>query len=192
MTNLFKLLTIALFAAITLNSCSKDDKDENSNTTTSTENKIVVGSTTYKLQTQGLLEDYGTDDGNNPDFEYNGTNFDLYLMTEGVTPIYDPDGALDSAYGSGLIFYFESFSTDPDKLTDGEYKYETTAPFPVGSFDLGFYGNPSLTLGAEITGGTYKVVSAGSIYNIEFNLTDQTGKKITGTFKGKLNIADLK
>src|SRR5690606_2294484 len=100
------------------------------------------------------------------------------------------DGYIDSLYGSGLIFYLESFSSNSSRPADGVYNYDPTSPFPVGTFDNGFYGNPTLTVGAAITGGKYTVSSSGSTYTVVFDLTDSGGKKIEGTFKGTFDIAE--
>lgn len=191
MTKLFKPFAFALMTAIAITSCSKDDDEKDDQTTDPVvKSEVTISGQTYTLQSKGIIENYGADSGFDSTFQYSGTNFDLFLFTEGIKLILDSDGSLDSAYGPGYVLYFESFSSNSSRPADGIYTYDATSPFPVGTFDFGYYTNVDFTDFAEVTGGQYTLSTSGDTYKIVFDLTDSNGEKIEGTFNGKFDIVD--
>jgi hypothetical protein len=170
---------INLFAAFALialvAACSKDDEGSNGTNNPTVTNELKIGSTTYVLKT-GVIEDYGTDSSS-----YEGTNFDIYLLSDGVT--LDANG---EPQGNGFGMYFESFSADAGGIKSGTYTFSSS--LAVNTFDIGQVvkienGNP--VSGYTVTSGSYVVDNKGNNrYKISGTLTtmSSTAQQTTITF----------
>lgn len=192
MKNLIKPLGLALLATTVFYSCKKEDK---TTTDPGNSNQITYDGDTYKLQTRAAFENYGTDDGSDPGFQYEGTSLDLYFIDQNIKLIVNGQGEIDTAYGQGLLLYFETFSSDPNKLANGTYTYDEDSPYMTNTFWLGFCpknfdGSTGVVNPTFITGGSFTVSSENGVYTISFDLKDQNGSSITGTFKGRIDISN--
>lgn len=171
---LFALAGLFIFA-----SCTKDE-DDDSNTPFPQE--LVLDGTRYEWGT-AFMEHYS-------DYGNNSENLDLFLITDGVTVIYDADNYPDSITGSGYMLYFEMFSSDSTFISDGTYTYDST--LTVNTYDGAFLGqvvNGELTNDNEIVNGEVKVVRDGSTYTITGsgkNATDNTD--FTFSYQGALTL----
>jgi len=178
-----KLLIGLLLAGSLLASCESDDENNESN------NFLKVGDTEYDLSA-GLLENYGMDE----DSTYLGYNTDLTLISEGFSIEVDEDGNWEMS-GSGDAVYFEMFSSNGTTLDDHDYTFATTGA--IGTFSYGLY---ALGLDVEndgdyedfqfITSGTVSVSTSGSEYTIEIDCYNEEGVKVTGYYKGTLQLFD--
>lgn len=182
----FKNLALFLMGAIVLVSCKDETEDPIENNPTV--NVLTFGNQTVNLKNTGIMEYYGADDGSDPDFQYDGYNFDLTFFGDNLQFHFDSDGEVDSVSGNGLLFYFETFSTDSTKLADGTYTFDEDLPLAANSFDIGAYSlnwdNTDTASATFISSGTLEVSSTGDTYTIEMDLTDENNQKVTGTFKG--------
>lgn len=165
------LLSLSVVAMLTT-ACEKDDKKDDNNNP-SGKKELKIGGEAHTLGA-GLLENYGTDTAN-----YDGTNIDINMVTDGVTVYYDSDGEPDSLSGSGYLLWIESFSANPDDLKPGTYTFNFTDR-GVGTFDDGAV--IKITNGEEDTSEAYQVMG-GSLE------VSKTGNKYT--IKGSLQTVDV-
>ncbi len=155
--------------------CKKDDNKS------SASNSFKFDNTEYKLS-NGFLENYGKSGTE-------GYNLDLTLISSEFT-IHESNGEVDSLTGTGDVIYFELYGSEPGKLSIKDYTYNESS-YADGTFDYGFVGmnfNPNTMTGTihEITAGKVSVKNNGSEYEISFDCTLDTGKNITGYYKGSL------
>lgn len=175
MKALFKL-TALLMIVLVIASCKKDNDDD----------KVSVNSFNYDGQefelTQGILENYGTWSGDE------AFNLDLTLLSSGFTIVDDQGYAEASGTGHGI--YFEMYSSKSNELVPGEYVFDEDS-YEAGTFEFGdFVMNYSIEDETgemvDITGGKVNVSKSGNEYEVSFDCTTETGKNITGSFKGSL------
>ncbi len=171
---------IILILGIFIVGCKKDNDNEKPN-----DNYFRAGNTKYKL-VFGSLENYG------PDYigQYEGYNLDLNLVSEGITFSEDAAGDLEIS-GTGHIIYFELFTSNSSFLDDGDYSYDETLPFSIGTFDYGDYAvnwDETHDEWIEINAGKVTVSKEGNIYEITIDCTDENGLDITGYYKGPLSF----
>lgn len=105
-----------------LSSCGDDDDNNNGggNNPAASANSLNIGTKDFKFGTAFLI-DYGTDDD-----WHEGRNYDLNLITDGITMIYDNDGFPDSATGSGYLVYLQFFSPDTTQMAAGINTVDTS------------------------------------------------------------------
>ncbi len=190
MKTLFKFSAYFFAAAILLSSCKKDNEDDTTNTPT--EGQITIGTKTYTFSQQGILDNYGSDDGTFPSFQYDGINLDVFLIENKMSFVFNPQGVVTDLTGTGVSFYFESFSSDSLTLGPDTFRYHASSPYPIGTFATAEYCLNTSSAGSTdchtIEEGYYIVNLTGDTYLITLNLTDVDGTKITGSFKGKLRM----
>lgn len=156
--------------------------DEDSNTTG--ENKITVDGKSYDLS-KGSLENYGMSYMDSSIY-----NFDV-LLYSGFT--YD---ATNEEYnGTGNYIYFEMYSRSATELVAGNYTYNVTSnganTFDDGYFEINYNTSTETNeMGDELTSGTVNVKKTGSEYEISFDGTAESGKKVTAYYKGSLLYFD--
>lgn len=174
----------AVFSLIAvLVACSKDKDSTSSSTNNSTSNELKIGADTYVL-TSGMLEDYGTDSA------YAGTNFDIFLLSDGVS--LDVNGDLQ---GTGYLVYFESFTTTSTGIESGTYTYDSSS-LTVNTFDEGQIvkvENGNAVDGYTVTSGSYVVDNKGSDkYKISGTLsavgTTSGATTITFSYEGTFSV----
>ncbi len=177
----FNWLAVVLAMALVITaSCKKDDDDDNGQ-----KNHLKYDGTEYNLG-QGFLENYGLVD----ESIY---NLDLILLSSSIT-IYETQGEIDSASGSGAIIYFEMYTSSATVLEAGTYQYDESSmdamSFDYADFALDFDVETEEGEWIEITAGTVTVSKDGNTYTITFDCTAEGGKKVTGSFKGTLKYYD--
>lgn len=172
----------------TVPSCDKEEDNLEQNT-------FEAGDTEFTLSS-GLLENYGKDEVPSL-WDHDGYNIDLFLITESLTIVNDNGDALLN--GTGSVVYFEMFSAIASGLEAGEYVFDDTSPFPVGTFDDGGYyidwSTDAPNSGwIDITEGTVNVTKDGETYEIRMNGKDEMGNEVRGHYLGTLeyfnNVAD--
>jgi hypothetical protein len=169
MKNVLKLCVAFIAIGLLTFGCKKDSVKKNF---------LKIGDTEYEI-TAGSLKNYGPD----------GViyNLDLRLFTDGVQFV------SGSHTGTGPLIYFEMYTTNGAELDSRDYVYNASST-NIGVFDYSYYytnydsGNGS---SLDLNSGTVTVNKNGSIYEIEFNGTDQNGKAITGYFKGEIPIYNV-
>jgi hypothetical protein len=159
------LVLLALVVMVPFSSCKKDEEEK--------KNELKYDGRSFDLSA-GELTYYG-------DYYGSGSqNWDVYLFS-------DPDEFPDQDNS----IYFELFSSSSTELLSGTYTYNATSMMPNtfddGDFDVekGTYSD-----GGYITGGTVKVSKSGTNYEFTINCDTNTGKKITGYYKGPLIYED--
>lgn len=175
---------------VTLTAYSKNGKKESSTTETIvvTAGTVVAGSgfiydgTEYSL-TKGELLFYGV---------YGGisNNFEMDLFTDGISW-----SDADTAYiGTGNYVYLDFYSASATSPV-GDYPINATptansvdyAEFSVGNLTTG-----ALTLSASAVSGNVKIEEPTTgVYKVTFNIVDDSGKTITGTYTGALDYYDV-
>lgn len=176
MKSLFKL-TALLMIVLVIASCKKDKDDDKASV-----NSFKYDGKEYKL-TQGYLENYGQWWGE-------AYNLDLTLLSEGFT-VSQAQGGWITVTGEGHGIYFEMYSDKSNELVAGEYVFDEDS-YEAGTFEFGDFVidyNIMNETGqiVEITGGKLTVKKSGSEYEITFDCTTETGKNITGSYKGSLD-----
>lgn len=164
---------------IPTNSCKDDDnKDKDEETV----NYFKVGGE-YSELSKGALINFGTDD------YYEGYNFDLYLVTSGIS-----DNGGDEPTGSGVMIYFELFTSSSTALASGVYNYDEESDiYPVGTFDYADYcldwsDEKEDNTYIEFVSGKVTVSKTGDEYILNISGKDEFGNTITGYYKGLLTI----
>lgn len=185
MKKLMKLFFGLLLAGSVLISCDKDDDD------VSKKNYLKIGETEYVLSS-GIYENYGQMEA--VDFQYDGYNLDLTLLSSGLTSSTNSDGFPDIS-GSGQIIYFEMFSSKENEFDSRDYTFSTSEPYPVGTFDDGsFCINYSVenedNNWIDISSGKVTISKAGDTYSITIDCTSEKGDIIKGFFQGTLQYFD--
>jgi hypothetical protein len=169
MKNVLKLFVAFIAIGLLTFGCKKDDVKKNF---------LKIGDTEYEL-TAGSIKNWG------------GTtsyNLDLRLFTDGVQFV------SGNHSGTGPLIYFEMYTTNGLGLDSRDYVYDAVGSENIGTFDWSYYftnydsGNGS---SLDLNSGTVTVNKSGSVYEIEFNGTDQNGKAITGYFKGEIPIYNV-
>ncbi len=185
MKSTFKLLSLALCIALAFTSCKDDDDDDgNGGGTAISNNQFKVGGTTYNLSSTGIYTNYGTG------FGYDGYNLDLGITDKGFTLITNSSGQVDSVYGSGMVLYFECYTTDSTGFDLGTYHSDSIAPVPVKSFSFADYCINATTMDEgdcdEIKNCTLDVSKSGNVYTIIISGQNSKGEAVKGKFVGEL------
>lgn len=179
--NLFWFCPFIIMGLLFLTDGCKDDDDDKDEETV---NYFKVGGE-YSEISHGALISFGTDD------YYEGYNFDLYLVSAGIS-----DGGDDGPTGSGVMIYFELFTSSSTSLASGEYNYDDESDiFPVGTFDYADYcldwsdENEDNSF-IEFASGKVNVSKVGNEYILNISGKDEFGNTITGYYKGLLTQYD--
>lgn len=180
---LIKVLPLTAFVLIVLFSCKKEKSDNNN--AASGMGTINFDGKTYTLN-KAEGENYGMD----PSL-HEGYNIDLVFVTDGILIQNDTVTS-----GSGFAIYFESFYPKDTQFDNGIYNYSdgTNGIYPLFSFsnnsDIfgGNFDTGATSWESFVDGSTYTIVKNENNYTITFNLTTNTGKKLTGTYTGAIPI----
>lgn len=157
-----------LSLAIITTSCKKDDDPTN--------NKFSYDGSTYTLE-KGFLNDLGSN--------ATGTQtWQVFLTSSGV------DIVNFSYKGSGEVVYLDLNNISTDSLVSGTYNWSDTrknfsmVPDTEIFVDFGFGTSEGTKVLA--TGGSADVTVNGDEVTIDFTLTLENGKTVTGDFSGLL------
>ena len=178
------LWALSLALTVGFTSCSSDD---NGGSGSSEDNFLNVNGNNQELKS-GLIIDYGNSFTTN-------FNYDVSLFTQNFNPsnINDPFGGQEFSE-----VYFELFTDNADGLPEGTYQFSNSDDV-VGTFTDFSEVSLECTVQSfmfdcneylEITGGTFTVNSAGSMYDIEFSVTLQGGGTAEGKYVGSLIMMD--
>lgn len=188
-----KILLGFLLVGSMLVSCEK--KDDNDNGSESKTNYFMVGSDEYTLSA-GVLENYG--EATDTDWEYDGYNIDLTLVSNGISVSLDSDGFIEAA-GTGHLLYFEMFTTGAEQLDNGEFVYDENS-LAIKTFDYADYAlnynvdsedESEEEKWVEIVSGKVTVNKTGANYSIDIDCKDDSGKVIKGNYTGTLLYSDV-
>lgn len=177
--SLFKILLSLFTISALFVSCTTDE-----DTNTTGDNKITVDGKSYDLS-KGSLENYGVSYMDSSIY-----NFDV-LLYSGFTY----DMANEEYNGTGNYIYFEMYSSSATELVAGNYTYNASS-YGANTFDDGYFeinyntSTETNELGDELTSGTVNVKKTGSEYEISFDGTAKSGKKVTAYYKGSLFYLD--
>jgi|GEM_PF-1139710 len=171
----YNLKLLVLVFITLLSSCSGDgesDQDTNVN-----KGFLKIGSQTVELS-QGYLENYG--------IRGNAYNIDFSLRSKSISETED-----------GAVVYFELFSSLQNNLAKGDYSFagfSEAAAYTFTKWGQSLLGTNinnakgvlSVTNGISIrpTGGTFKVIANGGLYNVSF-----TGKGTASIYKDGVVIS---
>ncbi len=160
------MLLIGLVLMISFSACKKDEEKPR-------ENELSYDGKTFGLSIGDL--DYWGDYYDSGYF-----NFDVYIYSN-TSDFPDQDNYI----------YFEFFSSSPTELVLGTYTFNATSYAP-NSFSYGEFGVEKDTFSAygEVTAGTVKVAKSGTNYEFTISCDTDTGKKITGFYKGPMIYSD--
>ncbi|GEM_PF-1698930 len=186
MKKLAQTLAFAIALTGVFTSCEEDKKDNNGgNNPTTFKQELVYDGTTYTLK-EAFIIDYGVTD--------NAANFDINLVSDGITVQFDNDGAPIGATGDGFAVYIEAWSADTVKFADGTYTIDTV--------DLGKAGTISYASIDRIQSGQFMDESEwaeGSSCTIEVNDKEHTitgsgttrnGKSFSFSFRKEFDYID--
>lgn len=174
---LYPLIILGLLFIIS-NSCKKDKDDDEE-----TKNYFKVGGEYTELSGGSLLY-YGTDDW------YEGYNFDLYLASSGI------EGGEEGCTGSGVLIYYELFSSSSTSLANGDYLFDDESDiclegtFDEGSYSLDYNCEDDEGSWVEFVSGKLVVNKNGSEYVLNISGKDEYGNTITGYYKGLITKYD--
>ncbi|MBN2746062.1 MAG: hypothetical protein JXR34_04985 [Bacteroidales bacterium] len=179
MNKVFSFLIVALLSlSVVFVSCKKDDETDDTTTPVVT-NKMVYNGTTYALSNAYVFY-YGKE--NEVPASY---NLDLVLSSSGF--VYNQD-SMDFV-GTGDAIYFELFSSDSTKFSNGTYMMDTmNFGFPM-TFDyaevlLGYNLATDAGIYEEIVSGSFVVATSGSNYVFTFTGKTDSGEDVTISYTG--------
>lgn len=180
MKKISTLIIGVLILSIFLAGCKKDENTPKS--------QFTYDGIEYELS-QGVMENFGQW-GNNMNY-----NMEIVLLSSGFTT-HESNGEIDSLSGTGHGIIFDLFTTDANKPAVGDYNYDAQGTGQAGTFAYGdavINWNTQTETGTEfeINGGKLTVVQSGDTYELNFSCTTDTGKTITGYYKGSLKYYDL-
>jgi hypothetical protein len=135
------------------------------------------------------------DDDNNKDgipanhYEIASGNM-YYVVTPGSTETEDIE--LDLLSTNFSMLFNMHVPLGNDKLVAGTYKYEADnhSDFKIASG--GIYKSGEITKWLKVTRGTVKVAVSGETYAINIDCTLEDSTKLTGSYIGKLEWAEMK
>jgi hypothetical protein len=156
---------LALVVMVPFSSCKKDEEEK--------KNELKYDGKTFGLSA-GDLDYYG-------DYYSSGFfNFDVYLYSN-----------TSDFPGEDNAVYFELFSSSATELVAGTYTFNATS-YSSNSFSYGDFvvEKDAFYEYGEVTAGTVKVGRSGDSYEFTINCDTDTGKKITGYYKGPLVYED--
>ncbi len=173
--NLSRMFILLFFTSVTLMSCSTDDDGEEENGS----GNANYDGTEINLD-QGYIVDYG---------EYEGLyNFDITLLSDD----FEIDIANENIEGNGEMVYFEMWTEQSSGLKNGTYTLsngESDFGLTYAEFAMDFNPNEDEEEGGsylESTVAEVTVNKSGSTYTLDFELTFENGKSLTGRYVGNL------
>jgi hypothetical protein len=167
--------------AVAFSACKKDD-DSNGNGTTpppAKKNELVYDGVKSDIKSSVMI-DYGNYGG------FNAYNFDIFLSTKDLVW----NAQAEDFAGIGDLLYFELFTTDSTGLADGSYSQSNIDFGKPNTFETGFYiinfntSNSSLDDMLEVNSGGLTSKRNGNEYEFVIDVTLDSGKKLTGYYKG--------
>ena len=157
-----------------------------------TRNRVIASvNNDYRNESKTAWDFILWDEGIEYDFVGNftgtGDKLCVYLYTEPIQQNDDNEYYLpDGTYTVAATKDDTTYEFQPGDITAGRWGYSHPT-FPSGTWYIRME-NDTVTGDACITGGTITVTRNGEEYNIAFDFTSDAGYKVTGSFKGALDI----
>ena len=157
-----------------------------------TRNRVIASvNNDYRNESKTAWDFILWDEGIEYDFVGNftgtGDKLCVYLYTEPIQQNDDNEYYLpDGTYTVAATKDDTAYEFQPGDITAGRWGYSHPT-FPSGTWYIRME-NDTVTGDACITGGTITVTRNGEEYNIAFDFTSDAGYKVTGSFKGALDI----
>lgn len=176
-------ILMVLLASVLSFSCEKENEEQNEEPFT----PVLVIEGNSQALVEGYLINYGADPGAN-------VNLDLFLLTEGVIPVYQ-NGFPTTFSGEGSVLYLETFTNDSLTLTAGTYNYNnlgTEELFSVGSAKVYFLANNQFAGSQDLIDADLRVEKESNTYTLTGSAEILTnGGDVTYSFQGELPIYDV-
>ena len=152
---------------------------------------LVEPNNDYRNESKTAWDFILWDEGIEYDFVGNftgtGDKLCVYLYTEPIQQNDDNEYYLpDGTYTVAATKDDTTYEFQPGDITAGRWGYSHPT-FPSGTWYIRME-NDTVTGDACITGGTITVTRNGEEYDIAFDFTSDAGYKVTGSFKGALDI----
>jgi|GEM_PF-3370378 len=190
MKTLFKVLILCCVFASVL-SCKTSNEDPVPNNY----GEVEIQEDSYVL-VGGLLHNQGLDPYRDYEGEvkkYDGYFMKMYLFSKDYNFVngerYGEEGP-----GKGTLLELNLYSSNKERLDQGEYVFSTGMHSPVFSLSLSSYSRdwlPQTTLTTYfIEEGNVNVKKSGEIYEISLDCKDQFNVPIKGYYKGTLQYSD--
>ena len=157
-----------------------------------TRNRVIASvNNDYRNESKTAWDFILWDEGIEYDFVGNftgtGDKLCVYLYTEPIQQNDDNEYYLpDGTYTVAATKDDTTYEFQPGDITAGRWGYSHPT-FPSGTWYIRME-NDTVTGDACITGGTITVTRNGEEYDIAFDFTSDAGYKVTGSFKGALNV----
>ena len=157
-----------------------------------TRNRVIASvNNDYRNESKTAWDFILWDEGIEYDFVGNftgtGDKLCVYLYTEPIQQNDDNEYYLpDGTYTVAATKDDTTYEFQPGDITAGRWGYSHPT-FPSGTWYIRME-NDTVTGDACITGGTITVTRNGEEYDIAFDFTSDAGYKVTGSFKGALDI----
>ena len=157
-----------------------------------TRNRVIASvNNDYRNESKTAWDFILWDEGIEYDFKGNftgtGDKLCVYLYTEPIQQNDDNEYYLpDGTYTVAATKDDTAYEFQPGDITAGRWGYSHPT-FPSGTWYIRME-NDTVTGDACITGGTITVTRNGEEYDIAFDFTSDAGYKVTGSFKGALDI----
>ena len=157
-----------------------------------TRNRVIASvNNDYRNESKTAWDFILWDEGIEYDFVGNftgtGDKLCVYLYTEPIQQNDDNEYYLpDGTYTVAATKDDTAYEFQPGDITAGRWGYSHPT-FPSGTWYIRME-NDTVTGDACITGGTITVTRNGEEYDIAFDFTSDAGYKVTGSFKGALDI----
>ena len=157
-----------------------------------TRNRVIASvNNDYRNESKTAWDFILWDEGIEYDFVGNftgtGDKLCVYLYTEPIQQNDDNEYYLpDGTYTVAATKDDTAYEFQPGDITAGRWGYSHPT-FPSGTWYIRME-NDTVTGDACITGGTITVTRNGEEYDIAFDFTSDAGYKVTGSFKGILDL----
>ena len=157
-----------------------------------TRNRVIASvNNDYRNESKTAWDFILWDEGIEYDFKGNftgtGDKLCVYLYTEPIQQNDDNEYYLpDGTYTVAATKDDTAYEFQPGDITAGRWGYSHPT-FPSGTWYIRME-NDTVTGDACITGGTITVTRNGEEYDIAFDFTSDAGYKVTGSFKGILDL----
>ena len=175
-----KYFLLPLLVLFLLSSCTEDsDKDDDN---TPFPQALIIDGARQEIG-EAFMINYGQLSNGN-------VNLDLHLVTDGITVIYS-GGDPDSISGSGMILYFEAYSSDSTYLSAGTYNLDTTSTgnlFTVSIADVYTITNGNLSQETPMQSVSFEVLRDNTVYTIAGSGKLEDGKDFNFSYQGEIPI----
>ncbi len=171
-----KIVLLAVLGMATLASCAKKE----SSTSGEFPQELLIDNERYELAAL-LAYNYGP----NPNL-YQGTNFNLSFLSEGIKVHADSAQVRDSLSGNGFVLRLDVYSPDSLNLSEGNYVLDSSQTnYSLAQAYLLSYKS-SDTLSQVLRVGSLEVIRLGEIYTILGDFKSLDGREVVFSFQSEL------